>query len=116
MAKRQKKTQTASGERRDLTMFCAFWAMTIAAMMYILSGVINLFIKLISDISTKTAGALSTITSVANFLANLALVIAIALPAYGFVRGRSRSWKVFYWIALAIYALGVVFGMISGLI
>jgi lysylphosphatidylglycerol synthetase-like protein (DUF2156 family) len=113
MAKREK---TASGERRDLTQFCAFWAMTIAAMMYIFSGVINLIIKAVSDISTKTAGMLSTVTSILTFLANIALVIAIALPAYSYVRGRSRSWKVFYWVALAIYALGVVFGMISGLI
>ncbi|MDE5942628.1 MAG: hypothetical protein K2H30_00275 [Clostridia bacterium] len=107
------KRNSAHRERVNLTTFCAFWGMAIASIMYICSGVINLLIKFVDSISSKTAGVLSQTVSVFTLLGNIAMIIAIGLPAYGFVRGRTKGWKVFYWIVLIIFALGVVFGMIS---
>ncbi|MDE6868197.1 MAG: hypothetical protein K2J83_03535 [Clostridia bacterium] len=109
MAKRNK----AYREKVDLTKFCAFWGMAIAAILYICSGVLNLIIRFVGSISSETAGVLSQAVSIITLLGNIAIIIAIGLPAYGFVRGKSKGWKIFYWVALVIFALGVVFGMIS---
>ncbi|MDE7452998.1 MAG: hypothetical protein K2N22_01160 [Clostridia bacterium] len=112
MAKR-----TVHRERVDLTKFCAFWGMAIASIMYMCSGIINLLIRFVDSISaSKTAGALRQTVSIFTLLGNIAIIIAIGLPAYGFVRGRGKGWKIFYWIALVVFALGVVFGMISTII
>lgn len=108
-----KRSHTTHSERVDITKFCAFWGMAIAAIMYICSGIINLIIRFVGSLSSKTAGALSQAVSIITLLGNIAIIIAIGLPAYGFVRYKTKGWKVFYWIALVIFALGVVFGMIS---
>ena len=112
MAKK-KKTTTRAREKRDLTKFCAFWALTISAFMYIFGGLINLIIKGVKDLGgTRTADVLLSLSGIAVFLGNIALIIAIAIPAYGYIRGKKKGWKVTYWVALAVFVLGVVFGLI----
>ncbi len=111
MANRQHNTTT----KTDIVKTCAFWAMTIAAFMYIFSGFIRFLLWVAKNISTKSAGILNQIVSVGQFIGNVALIVAIALPAYGFVRGKTKAWKVVYWVALAVFALGVVLGMLGGL-
>lgn len=108
-----KRSTRVAREKTDLTKFCAFWGMAIASIMYICSGVINFSIKLIGKISPETESVLNQTVGIFQLLGNIAIIIAIALPAYGFVRGRGKGWKIFYWIALVIFALGVVFGMIA---
>ena len=49
-----------------------------------------------------------------TFLGNIALIIAVAIPAWQFVKYRSTGWKVVYWIALVGFALGAVLGLLSG--
>ena len=108
-----KRSTRVARERVDLTKFCAFWGMAIASIMYICSGIISLLIRFVDSIkASKSAAALGQAVSIITLLGNIAMVIAIGLPAYGFVRGRTKGWKVFYWIALVIFALGVVFHMI----
>lgn len=110
--KRTKSTVT----NRDIVTFCAFWAMTIAAIMYIFSGVINFIINAFEAVkASKSAVVLSKIVSIGMFLGNIALIVAVALPAWRYVKGRSRSWKAVYWIALVVFALGVVLGMLGGI-
>ncbi|MGN0817598.1 MAG: hypothetical protein ACI4L9_01395 [Candidatus Coproplasma sp.] len=105
MAKRR-TTQTT--ERRDMVKTCAFWGLAISAVMYVVGGIIAFVAKY-----TGSVGAiLNQISSILSLLASLGLLVAIALPAYGYVRGKKRAWKIFYWIALIIYVLGVVFGML----
>ena len=109
-----KRTTRRYSESRDLTKFCAFWGVVIAAFMYIFSGLLNLLIKFVDSIkASKSASVMSNIASVATLLGNIALIIAIAIPAYGYVRGKSKGWKVCYWLAIIVYAFGVVFGMLS---
>ncbi len=111
-----KRSTRVARERTDLTKFCAFWGMAIAAILYICSGVLNLLIRFVDSLSSDTAGVLRQTVSIITLLGNIAIIIAIGLPAYGFVRGKSKGWKVFFWVALVIFALGVVFGMISTVI
>jgi ABC-type glycerol-3-phosphate transport system permease component len=98
----KKRTRTESTERRDYVKFCAFWGMAIAAILFVVGGILNWL-------------NLGTIASICNLIAQIALAVAIAVPAYGYVRGRSKGWKIFYWIALVIYIFGVVFGAIPSL-
>jgi len=114
MAKRT--TKRYYSEERDIVKFCAFWGMTIAALFYIFSGFISFLIKVIDSISDKTASTLNQVCSIFTLLGNIAVIIAIAIPAWRYVRGRSRSWKIFYWIMLAVFAFGVVLGMLGGLL
>ncbi|MDE6001663.1 MAG: hypothetical protein K2G96_05035 [Clostridia bacterium] len=111
-----KRTHTSSGNR-DLVKFCSFWGMTIAALFYIFSGFINFLIKVIKSLNgTKTAATLSQICSILTLLGNIAIIIAIAIPAWRYVSTKSRGWKIFYWIMLVVFAFGVVLGMIGGLL
>ena len=98
--------------------FCAFWGMTIAALFYLFSGFINFLIRVIKSLhGTHTADVLSTICSIFTLLGNIAIIIAIAIPAWRYVSYRSnRGWRVFYWIMLVVFAFGVVLGMIGNII
>ena len=108
MAKRKTTTTVRTTERRDMVKTCAFWGLAISAVMFVVGGIITFIAS-----NTGSVGAiLNQVSSILNLLASLALLVAIALPAYGYVRGRKRFWKVFYLIALVIYVLGVVFGML----
>ena len=45
---------------------------------------------------------------VINLLTKLALLGAIGIPAYQFVKGLAKGWKILYCILLAIYIVGCV--------
>lgn len=104
-----KKSTTRRTERHDLVTVCAFWGMAIAALMFIISGIITLLAKFGVTINSPLSG----VRSIATLIGQIALVIAIALPAYNFVRGKSKGWKIFFWIMFLVYVLGVVFGVLN---
>lgn len=112
MAKKKTKTKTAAAERRDIVKICAFWGLAISAIMYVTSGLITFIVKLLSNIDARTAGVLGQISGIASLVASIALAVAIALPAYSYVRGKNKNWKIFYWVVLSIYVLGIVFGLV----
>ena len=96
-------TRTTSSKtytNNDIIKFCAFWGMAIAAILFVVGGIMS------------WAGVGLSLVSIFNLLAQIALAVAIALPAYNYVRGKKKGWKIFYWIALVIYVFGVVFGII----
>lgn len=103
-----KRSTRQARERRDLTKFCAFWSLVIAATLFVVTAVLNIVNSLIEIKSP----AFNTCMSVFDVLAKVALLIAIGIPAYGYVRGRSKGWKICFWLAMVIYALGVVFSVI----
>lgn len=95
------------------TEICAFWGMVIASIAYIFSGLFHFLVKWIDKISDATARLLTTVASLIQLLGSIALLVAIAIPAWQYVKYRSKGWRVFYWIMLIIYVLGVSFGMLS---
>lgn len=99
----------------DVTKLCAFWGMVISGFAYLLSGIINFVISLMKNLSAATATLLSRLVSLFSFFGNLAIIIAIAIPAWQFVRYRKKAWKVVYWIAFVGFALGCVLGLLGGL-
>lgn len=82
--------------------------MAIAAILYIFSGIIALVIRY-----ANVGGIFSTILFIVEFLGNIAMIIAIALPAYKYARGKGKNGIILYWIFLVIFALGVVLGFIG---
>ncbi len=106
MAKRKKTTTTTTTYHRDFVKICAFWGMAISAVLYLISGIL----AFVARYTGEVGATLQSVASIFSLIANLAIVVAIAFPAYGYVRGRSRDWKIVYWILLAVFVLGVVFG------
>lgn len=92
-----KKQRTEGQAKRDLVKFCAFVALIVAAFTFTFGGLFN----------GSVAG------DILDLIAKLALLVAIALPAYTFSRGLGIVWRVIFWIALVIYILGCVLGMLS---
>ena len=114
MSKNNTNNASPAKDRNNLTKFCAFWALAISAFMYIFSGLIDFIIRKVENLgASKTGEFLSTLSGITRFLGNIALIIAIAIPAYAYVRNKKKGWKICYWIALVIFGLGVVFGLIS---
>lgn len=98
------------------TEICAFWAMVISGFAYLFGGILNFLINTIKSLNgTHTAALLGQIYHVATFLGNIALIVAIAIPAWQFVKYKGTGWKVVYWIALVGFALGAVLGLIGAL-
>lgn len=93
------------------TEICAFWGMVIAGFTHFFGGLFRALVKwAFSD--SNAARVLNRIADICTLLGNIALLIAIALPAYQFVKYKTKGWRVFYWIAFALFLVGVVFGVV----
>jgi hypothetical protein len=97
MAKKSNSISNAS-----LLSTLAFWGLFFAALIFVVVGALRLF--------GLTGGILIGILEI---VAKVLLLVAVAIPAYGYVNGKKKAWKIVYWIALVVYALGVVFGVIG---
>lgn len=98
----RKTTTTRTTSNRDLVKFCAFWGIVIAAVLFVVTAILN-----------WVGGNLGLVQKIFDVIAKVALLVAIAIPAYGYVRGRRVGWKVTYWVALVVYVLGVVLSVIK---
>lgn len=91
------------------TEVCAFWGMVIAGFAHFFGGFFRALIKW--AFSGNIVNFFNKLVYALTFLGNIALLIAIALPAYQFVKYRTKGWRVFYWIAFVLFLVGVVFGL-----
>ena len=96
-----KKTTTYSSEKRSITKFCAFWGIVIAVVLLVLTAIFN-----------AVGGSLGMIGSISDLVAKIALAVAVAFPAYDYVRGKAKGWKIVYWIALILYIVCIVLGFV----
>lgn len=74
---------------------CSYFALVIAAFLFLFGGIFSGQLK-----------------SVLNLIGQLMLLVGIGFPAYDFTRGKHIAWRVIYWIALAVYVFGCIFGLI----
>lgn len=105
MAKKEKKK--SSGTRTyDVVNLCACIALFITAFLYMTSWVFQLLIKYCS------LTGLGSFMHLLQMIASIALLVAIALPAYRHVRSTAnrRVWTICYWIALVVYICVVFLG------
>ena len=96
-----KKNTTHTSEKRSLTKFCAFWGIVIAVTLLIVTAIFN-----------AVGGSLGLIGSIADLVAKIALIIAVAFPAYDYVKGKSKAWKIIFWISLVLYIVCIVLGFV----
>ena len=92
------------------TEICAFWGMVVAAFTHFFGGMFHALVRLFFS-DSKAASLLTNIANICQLLGNVALLIAIALPAYQFVKYKTKGWRIFYWVSLILFILGVVFGI-----
>ncbi len=99
MAKKKTTTTTTTAKRTSgkgwLIRACSFFALIVAAFMFLFGSFFS-----------------GKVQSVLNLIGNLFMLIGIGVPAYDFTRGKKIGWKVVYWVALAVYLFGCVFGII----
>lgn len=88
---------------------CAFWGMVIAGFSHFFGGLFRALVNWAFK-SGAVHDILTTVINVLSLLGNIALLVAIALPAWQFVKYRTKGWRVFYWIAFVLFILGVIFG------
>ena len=93
----------SNGNKNDFVRACAFWGILIAATVFVVGGILSLI----------DPNGLGTIINILDLLAKVALLVAVAIPAYDWVKYKKVGWKVTYWIVLAVYVFGVVFGIVG---
>mgnify|MGYP005776856437 FL=1 len=97
-----KKTTTTTTKRTTTTgkgwllRACSYFALVVAAFLF-------LFGKLFSG----------QVQSILDLIANLCMLVGIGIPAYDYTRGKKIAWRIIFWIALAVYVFGCVFGVIK---
>ena len=100
MAKKKQRT-----ERSALNWFvkaCSFFGILISAVLYVVGAIFS-----------WVGGNLGAIGSWFNLIASLALLVGVAFPAWDYVKGKKKVWRIVYWVALVVYIFGCVFGIIS---
>lgn len=101
MAKKKRTTTTTTtSSTHSLIRLLAFIGIFLSALLFVVGAILNWC-------------GLGNITSILNLIAQLSLLVAVAFPAWEYVKYRRKVWKVVYWVALAIYVFGVVFGVIG---
>lgn len=101
--KESKKRRVVHRERVDFVKVCAFWGILFAALVMFINFIIALL-----NFCGISISAFSTINGILNILSMVALLIAVAFPAYNYVRGKGRNWRIVYWIALVMYICGII--------
>lgn len=91
----------AKKSAKSMVSVFAFVGLVIAAGVFLASGIFNFL------------GILTGIISILDLVGKIALFLAIAICAYQYVNGKKKVWKIIYWIAIIVYAAGVVFGFLN---
>ncbi len=105
MAKK-KTTTRSSSETTGFTRVCAFIALTASAILMLIGPIVKWLLDSING---------SVVMQVLNMAAQYCLLVAIAIPAWAFVRGRSKGWKIAYFVFLAIYIASTILGVTLGI-
>lgn len=85
-------------EDRNILNLLAFSALIIVALLIVVN---NLLPIIGIDIGGPFFKLLSTIEKIFT-------VIVIGLSAYNFVAGKTKTFKIIYWVAVALFVVGIV--------
>ena len=97
----KKKPRSETAAKNELAAFCAFWALLIAGILFL--------VKLILNVVEAKLGKFEDII---NMIVAIMLGLAIALTAYKYVRGKSKGWKIAYWVMIILYFVMAMCGNI----
>ncbi len=102
-----KKNNSGTSGQRDFVKFCAFWGLAIAAILFVVTGIL--------DYCNLQINVVDWIIKIFRLLGELALLVAVAVPAWKYVRGAHHGkliWIIQYIVFLVVYILGCVFGIL----
>ena len=102
-----KKKDNKPKSRVTLVDLLAFIGLAAAAILLLVGPILRWVLK-------KTGGEI--VLQVLNILSMYCLLAAIAIPAWYFVRHKRKGWKVAYFIFLAVYIIGTIFGVTLGIL
>ena len=101
MAKKTvRTTRTVTTSRFVRT--CAYIALVISAGIFLFGGLVKWL----------DWTALTKIANTLDLIGKIALALGVAVCAYDFTYGKKKVWRIIYWVALIVYVLGCVFGLI----
>lgn len=100
----KKKQRTEGAAKRDLAKFCAFWAVVISAILFLLQMIFNL-----------VGGNLDTVGRVMSIIASIMLGIAIVFPAYSYACSKGKTWRIICIIIFIVYFVLAILGGVSPL-
>lgn len=103
----KKNRNNGNGNRTDwwpIVKMCAYIAMAVAAVAAILSFIFGLLSY--CGVRIDWAGR---VTGICNTIAQIALIIAVVIPAYHYAVGSKNAVvKAFFWVAVIFLVLGLV--------
>lgn len=95
----KKKQRTEGAAKRDLAKFCAFWAVVISAILFLLQMIFNL-----------VGEGLGTVGHVMGIIAAVMLGIAIVFPAYSYACSKGKTWRIICIIIFVVYFILAILG------
>ncbi len=95
------KTTTHTTDTGITAKFCAFWGLVFSGA----TGLISFFFWLLVKCGVTISWS-GTVISICNVLSMIGMLVGVGLAAWMYVRGKSKGWKIVFWIAFVLYILG----------
>ncbi len=97
----KKKQRTEGAAKRDLASFCAFWAMFIAAVLFVIQLILN-----------AVGVSLGAVGNIFTIIAAIMLGIAIVFPAWRYACSKGKGWRIVCIIMFILYFILAICGNI----
>ena len=105
--KQTQHTQTHHTSRWRFTDLVAFIALAAAAILLLVGPITRWILN-------QSPGAMTAMSAI-SMVAQFCLLFALAIPAWYYVRGKRKGWKIFYIIVLVIYVAATICGLAVGI-
>ncbi len=100
----KKKSSTDWGA---ITRFCAFWAIGLAAVVLLITGIIQILVNL--EIITGAGATVNKVMYYIRLVAKVFLFVAIFVPGWRYARSHSRTFEVLFWVfIILVFVFGVI--------
>ncbi len=96
-----KKQRTEGAAKRDLAKLCAFWALFIASVLFVVQLILN-----------AVGADMGSLKNIFTIIAALMLGIAIAFPAWSYACSKGKAWRIICIILLVLYFILAICGNI----
>lgn len=88
----------SKNSNKNILNLFSFSALIIVAILVVIN---NLLPIIGVEIKGSLMGVLSTIKDVL-------ILLVVGLSAYAFVEGKTKSWKITFWVSVAVFAVGII--------
>lgn len=88
----------SKNSNKNILNLFSFSALIIVAILVVIN---NLLPIIGVEIKGSLMGVLSTIKDVL-------ILLVVGLSAYAFVEGKTKAWKITFWVSVAVFAVGII--------